>query len=99
MVNRPRKYGLSPLALADLEGIWRYTVENWSVRQAEIYHAEIVGAFEGLASGLKIGRATDIRDGYFKYAVGSHVIYYLLRDGEIAIIRILHRRMDVGRHL
>ncbi|WP_307777811.1 MULTISPECIES: type II toxin-antitoxin system RelE/ParE family toxin [Rhizobium] len=46
-----------------------------------------------------MGRATDIRDGYFKYAVGSHVIYYLLRDGEVAIIRILHRRMDVGRHL
>jgi toxin ParE1/3/4 len=51
MVNRPRKYGLSPLAVADLEGIWRYMVENWSVRQAESYHAEIVEAFEGLASG------------------------------------------------
>ncbi|MDK4714736.1 type II toxin-antitoxin system RelE/ParE family toxin [Rhizobium sp. CNPSo 4039] len=99
MVNRPCKYGLSPLAVADLEGIWRYTVENWSARQAEIYHAEIVEAFEGLASDLKNGRPADVRDGYFKYAVGSHVIYYLLRDGEIAIIRILHRRMDVGRHL
>ncbi|WP_246665402.1 type II toxin-antitoxin system RelE/ParE family toxin [Rhizobium tropici] len=52
-----------------------------------------------LASDLKIGRATDIRDDYFKYVVGSHVIYYLLRDTEIAVIRILHRRMDVGRHL
>jgi toxin ParE1/3/4 len=99
MVNRPCKYGLSPLAVADLEGIWRYTVENWSARQAEISHAEIVEAFEGLASDLKNGRPADVRDGYFKYAVGSHVIYYLLRDGEIAIIRILHRRMDVGRHL
>ncbi|WP_245410767.1 hypothetical protein [Rhizobium sp. JAB6] len=37
-------------------------VENWSVRQAESYHAEIVEAFEGLASGEKIGRATDIRE-------------------------------------
>jgi toxin ParE1/3/4 len=27
------------------------------------------------------------------------MVYYLLRDAEIAIIRILHRRMDVGRHL
>jgi toxin ParE1/3/4 len=99
MVNRPCKYGLSPLAVADLEDIWRYTVETWSVRQAEIYHAEIVTAFEGLASGLKIGCPADIRDGYFKYAVGSHVIYYILRDTEIAVIRILHRQMDVGRHL
>ncbi|ENN85974.1 plasmid stabilization system [Rhizobium freirei PRF 81] len=99
MANRYHKIGLSPLAEADLENIWRYTVENWSIAQAETYHAEIVEAFEGLASGLKIGRPADIRDGYFKYAVGSHVVYYLLRDAEIAIIRILHRRMDVGRHL
>ena len=99
MANRPRKYGLSPLAEADLEDIWRYTAETWSVRQAEAYHAEIVEAFEGLASGLKIGCRADIREGYFKHAVGSHVIYYLLLDAEIAIIRVLHRRMDVSRHL
>ncbi|WP_349957961.1 type II toxin-antitoxin system RelE/ParE family toxin [Rhizobium sp. ZPR3] len=99
MANKPRRIGLSPLAEADLEDIWRYTVESWSLRQAEIYHAEIFEALEGLASGLKIGRPADIRHGYFKYAVGSHMVYYLLRDAEIAIIRILHRRMDVGRHL
>ena len=99
MANKPRKYCLSPLAEADLEDIWRYADENWSVRQAETYHAEIVEAFEGLASGLKIGRRADIREGYFKHVVGSHVIYYLLLDAEIAIIRIVHRRMDVSRHL
>lgn len=99
MANRLRRYGLSPLAEADLEDIWRYTVENWSVRQAEAYHTEIVEVFEGLASGLKVGRRADIREGYFKYAVGSHVIYYLLADAEIAVIRVLHRRMDVNRHL
>ncbi|MGM4980671.1 hypothetical protein [Rhizobium sp. 11_C7_N12_5] len=45
--------------------MWRYTVENWSVKQAEAYHAEFVEAFEGLASGLKIGRRIHIREGYF----------------------------------
>lgn len=69
------------------------------MRQAEAYHQEIVEVFEELASGLKVGRRADIREGYLKYAVGSHVIYYLPRDAEIAVIRILHRRMDVSRHL
>ncbi|WP_063835573.1 type II toxin-antitoxin system RelE/ParE family toxin [Rhizobium lusitanum] len=79
--------------------MWRYTVENRSAKQAEAYHAEIVEAFEGLASGLKIGRRIHIREGYFKHAIGSHLIYYLLLDAEVAIIRVLHRRMDVSRHL
>ncbi|MFT4184560.1 MAG: type II toxin-antitoxin system RelE/ParE family toxin [Rhizobium sp.] len=56
-------------------------------------------AFEGLASGLKIGCSADIREGYFKYLVGFHVIYYRQQDMEIAIIRILHQRMDVSLHL
>ena len=99
MANKSGKYGLSPLAEIDLEEIWRYTVENWSVKQAAAYHADILDAFEGLASGLKVGRRADIREGYFKYAVGSHLIYYRQQDSEIAIIRILHQRMDVSRHL
>lgn len=99
MANRLGSYGLSPLAEADLEDVWRYTVENWSVKQAEVYHAEIIQVFEGLATGLKVGRRADIREGYFKYAVGSHVIYYLLLDAGIAVVRVLHRRMDVSQHL
>lgn len=99
MASRSGRYGLSPLAEADIEEIWRYTVENWSVKQAEAYHADILDAFEGLASGLKVGRRADIRKGYFKYLVGSHVIYYRQQDMEIVIIRILHQRMDVSLHL
>ncbi|ACM26224.1 type II toxin-antitoxin system RelE/ParE family toxin [Agrobacterium rhizogenes] len=99
MASKSGRYVLSPLAEADLEEIWRYTAENWSVKQAETYHAGILDAFEGLASGLKVGRYADIREGYFKYVVGSHVIYYRQQDTEIAVIRILHQRMDVGLHL
>ncbi|PWR20516.1 type II toxin-antitoxin system RelE/ParE family toxin [Zavarzinia compransoris] len=37
--------------------------------------------------------------GYFKYAVGSHVIFYTRTDSGIDIVRVLHKRMDMGRHL
>ena len=94
-----RAYRLSPLAEADLEEIWLYTFKRWSLEQADSYLASIVDAFEGLASGVKTGKSVEVRDGYFKYAVGSHVVFYRLTEDSIDIMRILHQRMDVGRHL
>jgi len=92
-------YRLSPLALADLEMIWSWTAQRWSVEQAESYHAALVAAFEGLARGAKKGRPVDIRAGYCKYAVGAHLVFYRQSSAGIDVIRILHQRMDVDRHL
>lgn len=94
-----RGYRLYPLALADLEDIWSCTVSRWSLEQAESYHAAIVAAFEGLSIGSKQGRPSDVREGYFKYAVGSHLVFYRRSEAGIDIVRILHQRMDVARHL
>ena len=85
--------------MADLEEIWRYALNTWSEKQADAYHADVVAAFEGIATGRKIGRPVDVRPGYLKYGVGSHFIYYRQSDAEIVVIRILHQRMDVGRHI
>jgi len=94
-----RGYRLYPLAQADLEDIWSYTALRWSAEQAESYHAAIIATFEGLAAGNKQGRSSDVRDGYFKYAVGSHLVFYRRSETIIDIVRILHQRMDVTRHL
>lgn len=94
-----RGYRLHPLALADLEDIWSYTASRWSLEQAESYHAAIVAAFEGLSIGSKQGRPSDVREGYFKYAVGSHLVFYRYSKDGVDIVRILHQRMDVTRHL
>ena len=92
-------YRLSPLAVADLERIWSWTARRWSTEQAESYHITLVSAFNGLGSGRKRGRAVDVREGYFKYAVGSHLVFYRPSAIGIDVIRILHQRMDVERHL
>ena len=99
MPGSGRTYRLFPLAEADLEEIWLYTFNNWSLEQADKYHASIVAAFEGLAAGVKTGPRVDIREGYLKYAVGSHFVYYRLSDSGIDIVRVLHQKMDVARHL
>lgn len=99
MAVEGRQYRLSPLAEADLENIWNYTFETWSWEQAERYHGELISTLEGLAAGRKLGRPVNIRQGYFKYSVGAHCVFYRFSGNAIDIIRILHQKMDVSQHI
>ena len=93
-------YALSPAAQADLEEIWEYTARHWGEAQAERYTRDIQAACEAMSDGTLVGQsAEDFRAGYRKTVVGSHVVYVRERSGTLDIIRILHRRMDVARHL
>ena len=93
------EYRLTPPAERDLEEIWRYTVERWSVDQAEKYFNGIVDAMQALAQGPALGRpAENIREGYRRQNVGSHVIFYKKASYGIAVIRVLHQRMDFESH-
>lgn len=89
----------SPAAVADLDGIWTYTATHWNDDQADRYTDTIRDARHDLAAGTKPGRPTNVRPGYRKQPVGAHVIYYRDRVSRIDVIRILHARMDVDRHL
>lgn len=95
------RYVLSPAAQADLEAIWDYTCERWSVDQAESYVRDIQRAVERIAHDPLIGRSCDeVRAGYRRHAVGSHTLYYrIVGDELIDVVRVLHKRMDVDRHL
>lgn len=90
---------LSPLARSDLEGIWRYTAESWSPRQADTYYRQLVAALDGLAADDRIALPVDVRPGYWKYLAGSHVIYFRRLPAGIVVMRVLHQGMDVRRHL
>ena len=89
----------SPLAISDLEGIWDYTVENWGLEKAAQYTDRIRDACSDLAVGRKQGRPVPLRDGYFKYPVNRHFIFFMVTENGIAVIRILHQQMDVEAHL
>ncbi len=69
------------------------------MEQAETYVASFMVASEGLASGEKVGRSVDIREGYKKYPVGSHLIFFMQTKDIIDVVRVLHQRMDTSRHL
>lgn len=93
------RYRLTPRAEADLEEIWLYTKTHWSVSQADKYIREFLDAFSELAASQRSGLKCDVREGYFKIPVGAHVAYYRQGADAIEIVRILHGRMDVNRHL
>jgi toxin ParE1/3/4 len=83
-----------------LEEIWRFTFTRWSRAQADAYYDDLTAAFVSLAEGRRQGRPLDdIKPGYLSIACGSHFIIYARRKQIVEIIRILHQRMNIGRHL
>ena len=91
---------LSLRAQADLDDIWTYTAATWDDDQAERYVREIWLAIRMLAADPRKARACDdIRAGYRRYAVGSHVLFIRQVDADIDVVRILHGRMDFQRYL
>jgi toxin ParE1/3/4 len=93
------RYVLSPRAQRDIDDIWDYTAERWGPSQAEFYIRQIWRHIETVAALPSSGHACDdIRKGYYRSLVGSHVLFYRVIDGGIDVVRVLHGRMDVERH-
>lgn len=95
-------YKISKEAEIDLEKIWLYTFEEWSLEQADYYMDLILDEIEYLAKIPQSGKDyNEIRKGYFRSRVKSHFIFYRinLKEEKIEIIRILHERMDIENQL
>ena len=71
------KIRLSRKAIADLDGIWVYTVETWSEDQAVIYFRQIYSAIQGLNSlPVFLEKRYDvIKPGLFGFKVGHHILF------------------------
>ena len=96
------KYKISKQAETDLENIWLYTFEEWSLEQADYYYDLIMDEIDYLSENPKSGKDnSEIRKGYFRSRVKSHFIFYRinLKEEKLEIIRILHRQMDIETHI
>ena len=94
-------YRLSKAAINDLNEIWSYTYHKWSKEQADKYYKGIIVAIEFIAKIFHSGKSLeDIKKGYRYSKVKSHLIFYRKSDqGHVEIVRILHQRMDIQRHI
>jgi toxin ParE1/3/4 len=87
-------------AEADLEGIGAYTLKHWGDTKLVEYMTMLDDAFRALAADPKLGRsADDVRKGYFRHHVGSHMVYFRRKKARVEIVRILHEKMSPARHL
>ena len=68
--------------------------------QADAYLLALEQRFSILAAQPGLGRRIDhIRAGYFRYEHASHSIFYRLTNNGIIVMRVLHRSMDIARHI
>jgi len=94
-------FHLTAKAKADLKWIGRYTLKKWGREQRNRYLKKIDDAFHELSQHPGKGRnCDDILEGYQKCDIGKHFIFYRTTvPRHIEIVRILHGRMNLEKHL
>ncbi|MBK8685182.1 MAG: type II toxin-antitoxin system RelE/ParE family toxin [Bacteroidetes bacterium] len=91
---------LSRLAELDLEEIWLYTFEKWSLSQANFYHDNFFIGLNELASNTELGKPITIDNRvFYYYKIAHHFIFYQEKEHTLFVYRILHEMMDFPRHL
>ena len=97
---KPLPFVITKKAVYDLEEIWFYTFQNWSVEQADRYSNLIFDEINYICKNSKAGKSMEhIRKGYRATKVKSHLIFYRVVNDMIEVIRILHERMDIENRL
>jgi toxin ParE1/3/4 len=93
-------YRLSRRADADVRRIADTSLEQWGIAQARTYRAGLARLFDDLALNPKLGQsAAVLRPGLRRVIYQSHVVLYRIERDQVFIVRVLHARMDIPRHL
>jgi toxin ParE1/3/4 len=109
MIERKWRVRLGAAAELDFANILKWTLENFGPRQSQVYRDTIVLAIGELGNGPDAAGSKprdDILSGLRTLHVarhgrrGRHFLLYRMASGRIIeVVRILHDRMDLPRHL
>jgi toxin ParE1/3/4 len=89
------RYRLSPRALDDLEDIWRFSAETWSIPQADRYVGDLARIFDTLAVMPTLARErSEFTPPVRIHVHEKHLIVYTNAADEIVIIRLLGSQQD-----
>ncbi len=94
-------YEISKKANEDINSIWLFTFENWSLEQADRYYDLIMDEIEYISDNIESGYSMEhLKKNYRSTKVKSHIIYYRKTTNKhVEIIRVLHQRMDIENRL
>jgi toxin ParE1/3/4 len=91
---------LSPRAEDDFADILQYTIETWDEAQAFEYRDILDQALLTIREHPQIGHGRpELSAAHRIFPAGSHIIVFRVTERAILVSRILHERMDLGRHL
>ena len=98
--RKPLPLKLAPKARQDFIDILRYTGETWTPAQLMIYRDKINDALQAISQNPQLGhRRSDLPATHLACLVGSHVIVYRVGADSLGVVRILHQRMSMARHV
>jgi toxin ParE1/3/4 len=90
---------LSPRAEDDFTDILQYTLETWGEAQVFEYRAVLDKALLTIRQNPGVGhRRPELSAAHRIFPAGRHIIVYWVKDQAVYVSRILHERMDIGRH-
>lgn len=91
-----REVRLRPEAARDVEKIADYTIAHWGQEQAQAYVAALRRKAESLAeTGFQQSPRFNIVPGLRRARSGNHLIYFMIEDHLIDVVRVLHQSADV----
>lgn len=91
-------YRLTPKAVADLEGIYEYTISHFGLARARDYLESLHQHFETLVERPTLGRTADLLAPRLRRSeYRSHVVFCRLDNADVRTVRVLHERMDASR--
>lgn len=98
-----RSFRLTRRAETSLTEIAIWTIENFGLRQAELYEAELLTRCEEILSGQSHSRSCavlmDEADDLRFVRAGEHSLVFLDQPDEVVIVDILHSRRDLPHHV
>jgi toxin ParE1/3/4 len=90
IVRRPR-------ARQDLVSIWRYSADEFGETRADRYLRRLNDVISYLAQQPLMGRLRpEIEEGIRSFAVEFHLIFYIILDDGIELVRVLHGSQDIA---
>ena len=97
-----RSLRLTRRAEASLVEIAKWTIEQFGLKQADLYEAELLTRCQAILNGQAHSRSCavlvdDAADLRFARA-GEHFLVFLDQPDEVIIVDILHSRSDLPRH-
>jgi toxin ParE1/3/4 len=85
----------------DLDNIYKYGIETFGIRQAELYENEIWKLVEGLSGNWPFFSECHhlpTRSKLYRWIIlESHLIIYRITDKEIQVLRIVHSHRSVTK--